>query len=114
MPGVPASASFELDTQFPFFTRMLRNGLVIRLPNDLPPEATEEREYCLQTGMRSNVTIPLMVMGTTVGGIGFTSFRSYRILSDELIPRLRLVGDIFTNALAQTGRRSPECEGTIA
>ena len=71
------------------------------MPDDLPPEATEEREYCLQTGMKSNVTIPLMVMGSTVGGIGFSSFRSHRILPDELIPRLRLVGDIFTNALAR-------------
>ncbi len=40
-------------------------------------------------------------MGSTVGGIGFSSFRSHRILPDELIPRLRLVGDIFTNALAR-------------
>ena len=36
-----------------------------------------------------------------MGGIGFSSFRSRRILPDELIPRLRLVGDIFTNALAR-------------
>ncbi len=101
MPGVPASANFMLDRQFPFFARKLRQGVVIRLPDDLPPEASEEREYCFQTGMISNVTIPLMVMGSTVGGIGFSSFRSHRILPDELIPRLRLVGDIFTNALAR-------------
>ncbi len=101
VPGVPASASFKLDSQFPFFAKKLRQGVVVRLPDDLPPEATEEREYCLQTGMKSNVTIPLMVMGSTVGGIGFSSFRSQRALPDELIPRLRLVGDIFTNALAR-------------
>jgi signal transduction histidine kinase len=101
MPGVPASSNFMLDTQFPFFARKLRQGVVVRLPDDLPTEATEEREYCLQTGMKSNVTIPLMVMGSTVGGIGFSSFRSHFILPDELIPRLRLVGDIFTNALAR-------------
>ncbi len=46
-------------------------------------------------------TIPLMVMGSVVGGIGFSCFRSHRVLPDELIPRLRLVGDIFTNALAR-------------
>jgi signal transduction histidine kinase len=42
-----------------------------------------------------------MAMGKVVGGIGFSSFRSGRSLPDELIPRLRLVGDIFTNALAR-------------
>ena len=109
MPGIPASANLMLDTQFPFFSRKLRQGLVIRLPDDLPPEATQEREYCHQTGMKSNVTIPLMVMGSTVGGIGFSSFRSHRILPDELIPRLRLVGDIFTNALAR--KRADEALG---
>ncbi len=101
LPGVPASANFILDVQFPYFARKLRQGVVVRLPDDLPPEATAEREYCFQTGMKSNVTIPLMVMGCTVGGIGFSSFRSRRILPDLLIPRLRLVGDIFTNALAR-------------
>ena len=40
-------------------------------------------------------------MGSVVGGIGFSSFRSDRKLPDELVPRLRLVGDIFTNALAR-------------
>jgi signal transduction histidine kinase len=41
------------------------------------------------------------MMGAVVGGIGFTSYRSTLRLPDELIPRLRLVGDIFTNALAR-------------
>ncbi len=109
MPGIPASANLILDTQFPFFSSKLRQGLVIRLPDDLPPEATQERQYCQQTGMKTNVTIPLMVMGSTVGGIGFSSFRSHLILPDELIPRLRLVGDIFTNALAR--KRADEALG---
>ncbi len=101
VPGVPASAGLVLESQFPFFTKSLRQGLVIRMPDELPPEAIPEREYCRQTNLKSNVTIPLMVMGSTVGGIGFSSFHSRRILPDELIPRLRLVGDIFTNALAR-------------
>ena len=46
--------------------------------------------------MKSHLTIPLTVMGSVVGGIGFSSFRSTRVLPEDLIPRLRLVGDIFT------------------
>ncbi len=101
LPGIPPSARLMLDSQFPTFARMVHQGLVIRLPDDMPPEATQEREYFRQVGLKSNVTIPLMAMGTVVGGIGFSSFRSQRRLPDELIPRLRLVGDIFTNALAR-------------
>ncbi len=101
LPGIPPSAQIMLDARFPVYTRMIQQGLVVRLPDDLPPEATRERDYCLQIGLKSNLTIPLTVMGSVVGGIGFSSFRSHRILPDELIPRLRLVGDIFTNALAR-------------
>jgi len=101
LPGIPPSAKLMLDSQFPTFARMVHQGLVIRLPDDMPPGATQEREYFRQVGLKSNVTIPLMVMGTVVGGIGFSSFRSQLLLPDELIPRLRLVGDIFTNALAR-------------
>ena len=101
LPGIPPSAKLMLDSQFPTYARMVHHGMVIRLPDDLPNEATQEREYCRSTGLKSNLTIPLIVMGTVVGGIGFSCYRSQRILPDELIPRLRLVGDIFTNALAR-------------
>lgn len=101
LPGIPPSAKLMLDSQFPTFAKMVHQGMVVRLPDDMPPDATQEREYFLRVGLKSNVTIPLMVMGTVVGGIGFSSFRSQVRLPDELIPRLRLVGDIFTNALAR-------------
>jgi signal transduction histidine kinase len=101
LPGVPPSSRLILQTQFPTYTRMIRQGLVVRLPDDLPPEAVHEREYCLRVGLKSNLTIPLTVMGSVVGGIGFSTFRSRREWPDELIERLRLVGDIFTNALAR-------------
>ncbi len=99
--GVPPSARIMLDAQFPCYARMICQGRVIRLPDDLPADATGEREYCLRTGLKSNVTIPLIAMGAVVGGIGFSTFRSQRSWPDSLIPRLRLLGDMFTNALAR-------------
>ncbi len=106
LPGIPPSAGLMLDSRFPTYARMVHHGMVIRLPDDVPNDASPEREYCRSTGLKSNLTIPLIVMGTVVGGIGFSCYRSQRILPDELIPRLRLVGDIFTNALAR--KRSDE------
>jgi signal transduction histidine kinase len=104
MSGIPPQARTILDEQLPWYARKMRHGEVLRLsrlPDDLPPDATQEREYCLQVGMKSHVMIPLKVMGSVVGGIGFASFRSYRDWPDDLVQRLRLVGEIFTNALAR-------------
>ena len=101
LPGIPSAVQMILTSQFPTYAKMLRQARVVRLPDDLPDEATPEHEYCRQTGLKSNVSIPLTVMGQVVGGIGIACFRSPAVLPDELIPRLRLVGDVFTNALAR-------------
>jgi signal transduction histidine kinase len=102
VPGVPPSPRVVLEAQFPYYAMKVHHGEVFRLPDDLPPpEASREREFCARTGLKSNLTIPLKVTGSVVGGIGFASFRSQRDWPDELIQRLRLVGDIFTNALAR-------------
>jgi signal transduction histidine kinase len=101
LPGVPPSPRVIIEAQFPFYAKKVHEGEVFRLPEDLPPEATREREFCARTGLKSNLTIPLKVTGSVVGGIGFASFRSPREWPDELVQRLRLVGDIFTNALAR-------------
>ena len=101
LPGVPSSSKLSLFSQFPTYARMISQGIVVRLPDDMPPQAAQEREYFLRTGLKSNLTIPLIMTGTVVGGIGFTSHRSNFRLADELIPRLRLAGDIFSNALAR-------------
>lgn len=101
VPGVPPAPRVILETQFPSYARLVHRGQAFRLPEDLPPEASLEREFCVRTGLKSNLTIPLRVMGGVIGGIGFASFRSQHDWSNELIQRLRLVGDIFANALAR-------------
>lgn len=100
-PGVPPSPRVVLESQFPFYARKVHEGEVFRVPEDLPPEASREREFAARTGLKSNLTIPLKVTGSVVGGIGFASFRAHRDWPDGLIQRLRLVGDVFTNALAR-------------
>jgi signal transduction histidine kinase len=103
-PAAPPHTRIILDEQLPWYTRTIYQGEVVRfsaLPDDLPPEAIQEREYCVQVGLKSHVMIPLKVMGSVVGAIGFGAFRRRRDWPDELIQRLRLVGEIFTNALAR-------------
>lgn len=104
IPGVPPLPRIILNEQLPWYAKSIFQGEVLRLsrlPDDLPPEATSEREYCIQVGLKSHVMIPLKVMGSVVGAIGFGSFHKSRDWPDDLIQRLRLVGEIFTNALAR-------------
>ncbi len=103
-PGVPLLPSIILDEQLPWYARIVREGKIFQLSNlldDLPPEATAERAYCQQVGLKSHLMIPLRVMNGVVGAIGFGSFRHSRSWPEELVQRLRLVGEIFTNALAR-------------
>lgn len=103
-PGFPPIPSVALDELWPWYAEQLRRGEILpltRLPDDLPPEAAAEREYCDRSGFKSHLAIPLRIGGLVLGFIGFGSFRAYRGWPDELVPRLRLVGEIFTNALAR-------------
>jgi signal transduction histidine kinase len=101
LPRVSLCPLGNVEAHFPWYANKVFQGEVFRLPDDLPPEAIEERAYCAEMGLKSNVTIPLKVGNAIVGGIGFASFRSHCDWPDKLIRRLRLVGDIFTNALAR-------------
>jgi signal transduction histidine kinase len=101
LPNVSLCPLGSVEAYFPSYAKKVFQGEVFWVPDDLPPEAVQEREYCNQVGLKSNVTIPLKVEGIVVGGIGFASFRSRCDWPDNLIQRLRLVGEIFTNALAR-------------
>ena len=114
LPTVPSCLGFVLQTQFPVYARMVRQGMVVRLPEDLPPGAVLEREYLRQSGLKSSLTIPLTVLGSVVGAIGLASFRSHLAWSDELLNRLRLVGDIFTNALVRKRADEALCAKEIS
>ncbi len=59
------------------------------------------RAYVIKTGMKSNLTIPLKAGGIVLGVLSFGAFREYRAWPDELVQRLRTVGEIFANALAR-------------
>jgi signal transduction histidine kinase len=104
MPGVPPQPRTIVDDQLPWYAEAIYKGEPLRLvalPDDLPPEATLEREYCLRIGLKSHIMIPLKEMNSVVGAIGFASFRGCHEWPDDLVQRLRLVGEIFTNALAR-------------
>ncbi len=106
LPGVLPQPRTIVTDEFPWYARAIQEGEVLRLarlPDDLPAAAARERQYCIEVGLKSHVMIPLKMMDSVVGAIGFGLFTRYRDWPEELIQRLRLVGEVFANALAQAG-----------
>jgi formate hydrogenlyase transcriptional activator len=93
-----------LPAQLTWFLGQLRAGEIIVTPNaavDLPPEAVAEAEYCRRTGLVSHLAIPLRIGGRIIGAIAFSAFRQTRTWPDDLITRLKLVGEVFAQALTR-------------
>ena len=86
-----------------WYLSRLRSEKIVRVRSidDLPPGAIEETEYFRQSGIRSSVGIPLHVGGRIVGFINFSAFRSMREWPNELIARLKIVGEVMAQALVR-------------
>jgi transcriptional regulator with GAF, ATPase, and Fis domain len=94
----------QLPPQLTWFISQLCTGKNVVIPNaavDLPPEAAFEVEYCRRTGLVSHLAIPLRIGGRIIGAIAFSAFRETRIWPDDLIARLKTVGEVFAQALAR-------------
>jgi formate hydrogenlyase transcriptional activator len=102
--GVEPTPQGPLPSQLSWFLAKLRAGdvFVVHSPNhDLPPEAVAEAEYIRQTGLHSHLSIPLRIGGHIIGAIAFAAFRETRSWPDDLIARLKLVGEVFAHAIAR-------------
>jgi formate hydrogenlyase transcriptional activator len=86
-----------------YFSKLLAGEIIVfqKLAKDLPPEAAVEAEYWRKSGLCSNLSIPLRVGGRVVGVIAFAAFKETRTWPEDLIARLRLVGDVFAHAIAR-------------
>jgi len=101
VPGVPSTPRIYVEAHWPDYAAKVQEGEAFRVPEDLPAEASAEREYLAEVGLKSQFTIPLKMAGAVVGAIGFASFQSHGEWPEDLVLRLRLMGDIFNYALAR-------------
>lgn len=103
-PGYPSYPPAILEGDLPWYSAMIRRGDVLKLvalPDCLPADAAPEREYCVRSGLQSHLTIPLKVGGSVQYAIGCGSFREQRFWPEQVVLRLRLLGEVFANALAR-------------
>ena len=89
--------------QFPWAAARLMRGELVCFSSvdELPAEASQDRDGFVAVGTKSNVTVPLVASGRIVGAITFAGVRHMRQWTPEVINRLRLVGEVFASALAR-------------
>jgi signal transduction histidine kinase/integral membrane sensor domain MASE1 len=101
-PGAsPPRVSVSRD--FPWITAQILCDQVIAFshPDELPPEAVRDAETFRQRGVLSNLAVPMVAGGRILGCLAFVTLSVERVWSDDLVRRLRLIGEVFANALAQ-------------
>lgn len=87
---------------FPWsYMRLFMDGEVVDIPRlkDLPPEAEIDRETFMTMGVKSSLTIPLSSGKRTCHLFALNNLFNERHWPREYIPRLRLIGEMFINAL---------------
>ena len=100
--SAPAPALLVFD-QLPWAIKKLLRGetFLFSQVSDLPAEARRDKASLRKWGTKSAVVIPLAVAGSITGAVSFAALGTQRAWPDGLVQRLRLVGEIFANALSR-------------
>jgi formate hydrogenlyase transcriptional activator len=88
----------------PWYFSKLLAGETIALQSfrdELPSEAVAEAEHWGNLGLHSLLSIPLRIGGHIVGAIAFAAFSETRAWPEDLVTRLKLVGEVFAQAIAR-------------
>lgn len=91
---------------FPYFYKTFteqREHFSFASLDDLPEEAAAEKKFLDDWKVQSGVYIPIAALkSTTEYTLGISSSKKNRIYPEEYIPRLRLLGELFVNALERS------------
>ena len=81
--------------------RFLIKREAVHIPNveDLPSEAQAEKEMLQSQSIKSLLALPIIFRESVVGFLGFDSVKTKKTWEDEDVVLLRMVGEIFINAL---------------
>jgi len=90
------------DKSLPGYAQLCRGeAYAVERLDDLPAEAVLEKNRFLAIGMKSFLIIPIQARQNLIGAVCFCSFRTTCTWPTYLIPRFRLIGKVFVNALTR-------------
>ncbi|MFX1387650.1 MAG: ATP-binding protein [Promethearchaeota archaeon] len=86
---------------FPWSTNKLKEGEILNIENveNLPPEASAEKDEFLRENIKSLIFLPLKIGEKIAGFIGFDNVWKSEKWSDEDLNLLKISSDIIGNAL---------------
>jgi FixJ family two-component response regulator/signal transduction histidine kinase len=117
-PGVPSPPTIVLGGAIPWISARLVSGNVVRFARyaDLPPEANADLDGLRALNIRAAIMVPLVVSGTVVGSLSFATAHDDCSWPDALIPRVKLVAEVFASTLARQAseRREQEAQSQAA
>ncbi|MET0345923.1 MAG: ATP-binding protein, partial [Casimicrobiaceae bacterium] len=102
VPGVPPIPRMTSGPEaWPWAWSLLSTNrpVVYARLDDLPAEAAFDRANWERTGLKSHVTMPMIVAGKLYGGLSFGTLRRERDWPEELLAQMRRVAAIFGSAL---------------
>lgn len=96
-PGPNVAASKFL----PWVSAKGTGGEIVLVPNidALPPEATGDKDFMSGAGPKAIAGVPAIIGNRLIAGFAFEDFHGERHWAPSLVKRLKLVSDIFGNAL---------------
>lgn len=101
--GIDPIPEFHDPTLYPWFAKVFKAGKVVQFSRieELPEEARIDKKGLLGLGVKSQVSVPIPVGGSIVGALTVATVKARRSWPDELVQRLRLLGEMFFNALVR-------------
>ena len=114
VPPVPAGVELPRSIYPWIYEKLAEKHEVLSISrlDDMPAEANVDRQTCIEWGIGSFVNIPILIGESVNHVINVNSVKDERVWPEELFPRLRLLGEIFVNALerrqAQEAARESE------
>jgi len=101
-PGFTPYLTEDVHAELPWYHAKVVGGETLRFerfPHDLPGEAVHEKEMVRRTGLKSNLTVPIVVGGRPALVLATGAIREFRAWPDEVVERVRLVGQILASGL---------------
>jgi formate hydrogenlyase transcriptional activator len=100
----PAPDRMDGDAYFPWAQQKIKRKEILCVPNtaDVPPEAAIDKQTWQRFGIKSALVFPLWVGdGPAFGVLAFDATTHSREWPEALVKRLRLLAQVFANALAR-------------
>jgi signal transduction histidine kinase len=101
-PSIPRNPeALNFGSRAPFLTQKLLAGetVIYSHPDELPKDFDLDLKQLGDVAPRSYVGIPMVVGGITVGAVGFATQNRSRKWPRQILRRLHLVAEIYSNAL---------------